>query len=63
MLDDLAQTHPNCTEAILVGAIQTEINRNPTLKDRLINALKAGGIEMLKAIFNHPYSKYPCGEY
>ncbi|NJN92187.1 MAG: hypothetical protein HC878_18700 [Leptolyngbyaceae cyanobacterium SL_5_14] len=55
LLDQLAKTYPNNTdEATLVQAIQVEIKRNPTLKARLINALKSGGVEALKAIFNHP---------
>lgn len=59
LLDRFAQTYPNITEATLVQAIQGEIKRNPTLKDRLINALKSGGIEALKAIFNHPLVSVP----
>ena len=59
LLDQLAKTSPNSTEATLVQAIQVEIKRNPTLKTRLINALKSGGVEALKAIFNHPLVSVP----
>lgn len=59
LLDQLAKTYPNSTEATLVQAIQVEIKRNPTLKARLINALKSGGVEALKAIFNHPFVSVP----
>jgi hypothetical protein len=59
LLDQLAQSYPNSTEATLVQAIQVEIQRNPTLKARLINALKSGGVEALKAIFNHPFVSVP----
>ena len=31
----------------------------PTLKQRLISALKAGAVEALKAIFNHPIINIP----
>ncbi|MEI6441823.1 MAG: hypothetical protein WCO29_01505 [Nostocales cyanobacterium ELA583] len=58
-LDQLALSYPDRSEAIVVDAIQTEIRRNPSLKDRLINALKAGGIEAFKAIFNHPLVSVP----
>lgn len=59
LLDQLAQTYPNSTEATLAQAIQVKIQRNPTLKARLINALKSGGVEALKAIFNHPFVSVP----
>ena len=59
LLDHLAQTHFDRTEATLVSAIQTEINHNSTLKVRLISALKAGGVEALKSIFNHPLVSVP----
>jgi hypothetical protein len=59
LLDQLAETYPNITETTLAQAIQVEIQHNPTLKVRLINALKSGGVEALKAIFNHPFVSVP----
>ena len=63
LLDQLAQTNPTLTESnnpiVVAEAIQQEINRNPTFKQRLRSALKAGGIEALKAIFNHPLINIP----
>ena len=41
-------------------AIHDEIKNNPTLKARLQSALKAGGLEALKAIFNHPLFNIPA---
>ncbi|GET43217.1 hypothetical protein [Microseira wollei] len=45
-------------QAVVVSAIHEEIKRNPTIKARLWNALKAGGTEALKqaldAIFKNP---------
>ena len=35
-------------------AIKETIQKQPTLKQRLLNASKAGGTEALKTIFNHP---------
>jgi len=58
-IDQLVRTYPDNSEAIVIDAIQTEIKRNPSLKNRLINALKTGGIESLKAIFNHPFVSIP----
>ncbi len=63
LLDQLAQTNPTLTESnnpiVVAEAIQQEIKRNPTFKQRLRSALKAGGIEALKAIFNHPLINIP----
>jgi hypothetical protein len=51
----------NCTsETDIIAAVHNEIKINPTLKARLVNALKAGGLEALKAIFNHPGFSIPA---
>ncbi len=57
LLNQLAKTNPS--EATIADTIQQEIKRNPTLKVRLVNALKTGGIEALKAIFNNPFVSIP----
>ena len=59
LLNQIAQTHPTMTESAVAEVIQHEIKENPTLKQRLRSALKAGGIEALKAIFNHPLVSVP----
>jgi hypothetical protein len=59
LLYQLAQTNPTSTEAF-TEAIHQEVKRNPTLKVRLQGALKAGGLEALKAIFNHPLFSIPA---
>ena len=53
LLTQLAQANPT-SESAIVEAVHQEIKRNPTLKARLLGALKAGGLEALKAIFAHP---------
>ncbi|NET26233.1 hypothetical protein [Okeania sp. SIO1I7] len=57
LLEQLSQTYPTKTEKeqieLAVEAVD-EIQKNPTLKSRLITALKAGGIEALKESINHP---------
>lgn len=53
-VEQLAQSAITRNEAVATEAIKEKIKANPTLKQRLLNALKAGGIEALKAIFNHP---------
>lgn len=63
LLDQLSQTYPPTTyaqkRAVVNQAIEQEIKHNPTFKARLRAALKAGGIEALKAIFNHPAVSIP----
>lgn len=59
LLNQLSATQYT-SEADLVDALHQEIRRNPTLKARLVNALKAGGLEALKAIFNHPAFTIPA---
>lgn len=58
LLNQLSQTNPTNREA-LEAAVYQEIQHNPTLKARLKSALKAGGLEALKAIFNHPAFSIP----
>lgn len=58
LLNQIAQ-NPTVPESVVAEAIHREIKENPTLKQRLRSALKAGGIEALKAIFNHPLVSVP----
>lgn len=58
LLNQLATSNPNNEE--FAEAIRREIQKNPTLKARLVNALKSGGLEALKAIFNHPVFSIPA---
>jgi phosphoenolpyruvate-protein kinase (PTS system EI component) len=59
LLQQLSQTY-STTDAAMLTALHQEIQHNPTLKARLVNALKAGGLEALKAIFNHPAFSIPA---
>ncbi len=58
LLNQLAQTNP--TTDVVTEAIHQEIKHNPTFKSKLLAALKAGGLEALKAIFNHPAFSIPA---
>ncbi|BAY42464.1 pentapeptide repeat protein [Scytonema sp. HK-05] len=60
LLNQLAQTNPTTTETAVAETIHQEIKRNPKLKVRLLDALKAGGLEALKQIFNHPLFSIPA---
>jgi internalin A len=59
LLQQLSQTY-STPDTAMMTALHREIQRNPTLKARLVNALKAGGMEALKAIFNHPAFSIPA---
>ncbi|MBD2342228.1 pentapeptide repeat-containing protein [Calothrix sp. FACHB-156] len=58
LLNQLAQTKP--TTDVVTEAIHQKIKTDPTFKARLLAALKAGGLEALKAIFNHPAFSIPA---
>ena len=59
LLEQLSKTYPTTTEKeqieLAVEAVD-EIQKNATLKSRLIAALKAGGTEALKESIHHPLS-------
>lgn len=58
ILNEIAQT--NTTDSTAIAQIVKErVEQNPDLKARLLGALKAGGIEAVKAIFNHPVVSIP----
>jgi hypothetical protein len=59
LLTQLSQSEYT-SERDFTDALHREIKRNPTLKARLVNALKSGGLEALKAIFNHPAFSIPA---
>ena len=59
IIEQLSQTNPTTTEAV-TEAIHQEIKKNPTFKARLKGAFKGGGLEALKAIFNHPLFNIPA---
>lgn len=57
LLEQLARTNPTTTEALQV--VEQKIEHNPTLKERLRGALKAGCSEAVKAAFDHPLVHIP----
>lgn len=57
LLQRLEQNNPSQTNSqkmMVVAKAVEEIENNLTLKNRVIKALKAGGIEVLKELINHP---------
>ena len=57
LLEQLSQTNSTSTTAermTIVAEAVDQIENNPTLKARVINALKAGGTEAFKEAIDHP---------
>ncbi|NEP30235.1 MULTISPECIES: pentapeptide repeat-containing protein [unclassified Moorena] len=57
LLEQLSQSNPTSTEIeklTVVARAAEEIKNNPTLKAKVINALKSGGVEALKEAIDHP---------
>jgi metal-dependent amidase/aminoacylase/carboxypeptidase family protein len=57
LLKQLSETYPTTTSReknIVVGEAVDQIENNPTLKAKVINALKAGGTEAFKEAIDHP---------
>ncbi|NEQ82839.1 MAG: hypothetical protein F6K26_22140, partial [Moorea sp. SIO2I5] len=57
LLEQLSQTNPTTTskeKMIVVSEVVDKIENNPTLKAKVINALKAGGVEAFKETLDHP---------
>jgi internalin A len=52
LLDQLSQSYSS-TAMIGAKAIE-EVERNPTLKSRIVNALKEGGTTALEKLVDHP---------
>ncbi|MEM8717894.1 MAG: HEAT repeat domain-containing protein [Cyanobacteria bacterium P01_G01_bin.39] len=67
LLEQLAQTNPTIVESQqeekILKNIEREIKSNPTIKSRLLSALKAGGTEALtqalEAVFKNPLVSIP----
>ncbi|NEQ15236.1 MAG: hypothetical protein F6K44_15995, partial [Moorea sp. SIO3E2] len=57
LLNQLSQSNPTTTsqeKMIVVSEVVDQIENNPTLKAKVINALKAGGVEAFKEALDHP---------
>ena len=57
LLEQLSETYPTTTSReknIVIGEAVDRIENNPTLKARVINALKTGGTETFKEAIDHP---------
>jgi HEAT repeat protein len=67
LLEQLAQNNPAIfaeqDQAVAIESLHQELKRNPTLKSRLLSALKSGGTEALKialeTVFKNPLVAIP----
>ncbi|NEO09923.1 pentapeptide repeat-containing protein [Moorena sp. SIO3I8] len=57
LMEQLSQNNPTTTskeKMIVVSEVVDQIENNPTLKAKVVNALKAGGVEAFKETLDHP---------
>ena len=57
LLEQLTQTYPTETsvqQEVVVQEVKKQINNNPSLKERIVNVIKAMGVEALKEAIDHP---------
>jgi hypothetical protein len=59
LLDRLTSQTLSLSPAQRQGEVEKAIYQNPALRNRLKSALKDGGVEALKQIFNHPAIHIP----
>ncbi|MBD2603911.1 hypothetical protein H6G81_05025 [Scytonema hofmannii FACHB-248] len=61
LLNQLSQTYPTTTtaEKMIVASVAIQrIENNHTLRDRILSALKTGGIQALGQMLNHPAATF-----
>ncbi len=57
LLDQLTQTYSTETDSqkdVVADEAIKQINNNPSLKERIVNVIKAMGVEALKEAIDHP---------
>ncbi len=57
LLDQLTQTYSTETDSqedVVADEAIKQINNNPSLKERIVNVIKAMGVEVLKEAIDHP---------
>ncbi len=64
LLEQLSKNYPPDTtkgKMKLATEVIDRIERNPTLMERIVSALKAGGISALEQALNHPAASFVIG--
>lgn len=63
LLAQLAQDYPEGSleekQTLAKMELKRKVKEDPTLKDRLLNAVKSGGIETVKVLTNNPFVSIP----
>ncbi len=63
LLKQLAQDYPEGSleekQTLAKMELKRKVKEDPTLKDRLLNAIKSGGIETVKVLTNNPFVSIP----
>ncbi|MDX2254845.1 MAG: hypothetical protein NW214_04960 [Pseudanabaenaceae cyanobacterium bins.39] len=63
LLTQLAQNYPEGSleekQTLAKMELKRKVKEDPSLKDRLLNAIKAGGIETVKVLTNNPFVSIP----
>ena len=63
LLTQLAQDYPEGSleekQTLAKMELKRKVKEDPTLKDRLLNAVKSGGIETVKVLTNNPFVSIP----
>lgn len=63
LLTQLAQDYPEGSleekQTLAKMELKRKVKEDPTLKDRLLNAIKSGGIETVKVLTNNPFVSIP----
>ncbi|NEO12124.1 MULTISPECIES: hypothetical protein [unclassified Moorena] len=64
LLETLDKTYPTDTTTgkmkVAVAAVE-QIDTNPTLSNRVLSALKAGGVSAFEQLLNHPAASFVIG--
>lgn len=56
-LDPFSFSDPSAEQAVAAEAIQ-RIERNPTLRARILSAIQAGGVSAFEQLLNHPAASF-----
>lgn len=63
ILNKLSQRYPEAPEyqkqVVFQMELQQKLKENPTLRDRLLSAAKAGGFELAKVLTDNPFISVP----
>ena len=63
IIEELVQDFPTANDTqkqiVLQMKLQQKMQTDPTFRDRFVNAVKAGGTELIKVLTNNPFVSVP----